>query len=69
VNTYKLRSRLGLTQEAFAQTYRIPVGTLRDWEQGRKMPDAPTRAYLMVIEKNPEMVAVWLNPGGLEPAA
>lgn len=62
VNTYKLRKKLGLTQEAFAATYRIPVGTLRDWEQGRKMPDAPARAYLKVIEKNPAVVAEWLNP-------
>jgi len=56
-NVKKLRERLGLTQEAFAATYRIPVGTLRDWEQGRKLPDAPARAYLTVISRNPEAVA------------
>jgi putative transcriptional regulator len=53
---------LGLTQDAFAATYRIPVGTLRDWEQRRKNPDAPARAYLMVIAKNPQAVAEWLRP-------
>jgi putative transcriptional regulator len=57
VNVKKLRERLGLTQEAFAAAYRIPVGTLRDWEQGRKNPDAPARAYLIVIDRNPEIVA------------
>jgi len=57
VNTKRLRDRLGLTQEAFAERYRIPVGTLRDWEQGRKLPDAPARAYLTVIEKDPNAVA------------
>jgi putative transcriptional regulator len=62
VNVKKLRERLGLTQEAFAATYRIPVGTLRDWEQCRKNPDAPARAYLMVIARNPEAVAEWLRP-------
>jgi putative transcriptional regulator len=62
VNVKKLRERLGLTQEAFAATYRIPVGTLRDWEQCRKNPDAPARAYLMVIARNPEAVAEWLKP-------
>ncbi len=62
VNTKKLRDRLGLTQEAFAAMYRIPVGTLRDWEQGRKRPDAPARAYLLVIEKNPQVVAEMLGP-------
>jgi putative transcriptional regulator len=61
VNVKRLRERLGLTQEAFAAAYRIPVGTLRDWEQGRKNPDAPARAYLTVIAKNPEAVAEWLR--------
>jgi putative transcriptional regulator len=61
VNVKKLRERLGLTQEAFAAAYRIPVGTLRDWEQCRKNPDAPARAYLMVIDRNPEAVAEWLR--------
>lgn len=56
-NVRKLRARLGMTQEAFAAAYRIPVGTLRDWEQGRKHPDAPARAYLMVIARDPEAVA------------
>ncbi len=56
-NVKKLRERLGLTQEAFAAAYRIPIGTLRDWEQNRKRPDAPARAYLTVIARNPEAVA------------
>ena len=62
VNVKKLRERLGLTQEVFSATYRIPVGTLRDWEQCRKNPDAPARAYLMVIARNPQAVAKWLKP-------
>ncbi len=61
VNVKKLRERLGLTQEVFAATYRIPVGTLRDWEQRRKLPDAPARAYLTVIASNPEAVAGMLG--------
>jgi len=60
-NVKKLRERLGLTQEAFAAAYRIPIGTLRDWEQGRKRPDAPARAYLTVIARNPEAVAGFLG--------
>lgn len=60
-NVRKLRVRLGMTQEAFAAAYRIPVGTLRDWEQGRKRPDAPARAYLMVIARDPEAVARLLD--------
>lgn len=61
VNVKKLRERLGLTQESFAAAYRIPLGTLRDWEQRRKYPDAPARAYLMVIARNPEAVAKLLR--------
>jgi putative transcriptional regulator len=56
-NVKRLRESLSMTQEAFAAAYRIPVGTLRDWEQGRKRPDAPARAYLMVIARNPKVVA------------
>ncbi len=61
VNVKKLRERLGQTQEAFALTYRIPLGTLRDWEQRRKHPDAPARAYLAVIAQDPERVAALLR--------
>lgn len=60
-NAKRLREKLGLTQEEFAATYRIPVGTLRDWEQARKNPDATARAYLTVIARNPEAVAEWLR--------
>jgi putative transcriptional regulator len=60
-NVKRLRESLGMTQEAFAVAYRIPVGTLRDWEQGRKRPEAPARAYLMVIARNPKVVADLLS--------
>lgn len=52
-----LRRALGLTQEEFSARYHIPIGTLRDWEQGRCEPDQPTRAYLRVIASDPEGVA------------
>src|SRR5438105_7788766 len=51
-----LRRALGLTQREFAARYQIPLGTLRDWEQGRTEPDQPARAYLMVIARDPEAV-------------
>lgn len=51
-----IRRALGLTQEEFAARYQIPVGTLRDWEQGRVEPDQPARAYLKAIAGNPEAV-------------
>ena len=58
-----IRRALGLSQEEFAARFHIPVGTLRDWEQGRKDPDAAARAYLVVIGKNPEAVAKALGAG------
>jgi putative transcriptional regulator len=51
-----IRRALGLTQEDFAARFRIPVGLLRDWEQGRSEPDEPARAYLKVIAVDPEAV-------------
>ena len=60
-----LRRALGLTQEEFAGRYHIPIGTLRDWEQGRSEPDQPARAYLTVIARDPEGVrrALEAKPG------
>jgi putative transcriptional regulator len=57
-----IRRALELTQEEFAARYRIPLGTLRDWEQGRSQPDQPTRAYLTLIARDPEQVNRTLNP-------
>jgi putative transcriptional regulator len=51
-----LRRALSLTQEEFAEKYHIPLGTLRDWEQGRCEPDQPARAYLTLIARDPEGV-------------
>ena len=51
-----IRRALALTQEEFSVRYHIPLGTLRDWEQGRAEPDQPTQAYLKVIAREPERV-------------
>lgn len=53
----KLRNRLGLSQEGFARTYGIPLANLRQYEIGRHMPPPAVRAYLKVIEAEPEVVA------------
>jgi putative transcriptional regulator len=51
-----IRRALGLTQEEFAKGFHIPLGTLRDWEQGAATPDQSARAYLTVIACDPEAV-------------
>jgi putative transcriptional regulator len=58
-----LRRALGFTQEEFSLRYQIPIGTLRDWEQGRTEPDQPARAYLKVIARDPERVRLILSTG------
>lgn len=57
-----IRRALRLSQEEFAARFQIPLGTLRDWEQGRKDPDAAARAYLVVIGRNPSAVSEALHP-------
>jgi putative transcriptional regulator len=57
-----IRRALELTQEEFAARYEIPLGTLRDWEQGRCEPDQPAKAYLTVIARDPEGVERALHP-------
>ncbi len=50
------RQAAGLSQQEFAERFQIPVATLRDWEQGRRKPDAASLAYITVIEREPEAV-------------
>jgi putative transcriptional regulator len=56
-----IRRALELTQEEFAARYHIPLGTLRDWEQGRAQPDQPAQAYLTLIARDPDRVNRVLN--------
>jgi putative transcriptional regulator len=57
-----IRRALGLTQEEFAARFHIPLGTLRDWEQGAAEPDQAARAYLWVIARDPDAVRKALQP-------
>lgn len=52
-----LRRRLGLTQTAFAARFGFSVGALRNWEQGRRLPDRAARILLRFIEHDPETAA------------
>jgi putative transcriptional regulator len=53
----KTRTDLGLSQVEFARRFRVPVGTLRDWEQARATPPDFAIAYVRVIGQHPDMVA------------
>ena len=48
-----VRQKLGLTQEAFATLLRIPIGTIRNWEQNRVKPDPAARALLLILYRQP----------------
>lgn len=52
----KIRRSLRMSQQRFAITYRIPLATLKNWEQGRRQPDAPAMAYLLTIQRRPKEV-------------
>ena len=56
VDIRKVRTKMGLSQAQFATKFGFPPATLRNWEQGRSRPDAPTRVLLAVIAKHPEAV-------------
>ncbi|HET6941639.1 MAG TPA: helix-turn-helix domain-containing protein [Sphingomicrobium sp.] len=51
-----LRAKRNMTQGEFARAYRLPIGTVRDWEQHRREPDTGSKLYLSMIEADPEGV-------------
>jgi putative transcriptional regulator len=56
VDVREVRTDRGLSRAQFAARFGFPPATLRNWEQGRSRPDAPTRVLLAVIAKHPEAV-------------
>lgn len=51
-----IRRKLRMSQTEFAEKYRIPLPTLKNWEQGRRQPDAPAAAYLHAIAMRPREI-------------
>jgi putative transcriptional regulator len=56
IDIRKVRRSMGLSQAQFATKFGLPPATLRNWEQGRSRPDAPTRVLLAVIARHPDAV-------------
>lgn len=49
-----VRKQLGLSQSEFARVIGVPLATVRNWEQGRVMPDAAARALLVILAREPK---------------
>jgi putative transcriptional regulator len=57
-----IRTKSGLSQAAFARRVGVPVGTIRNWEQGRRTPNGPARILLALLDRNPRIVEETLTP-------
>lgn len=56
VDVKALRQRIGKTQGEFSKDFKLPLGTVRDWEQHRREPETASKVYLSMIEADPEGV-------------
>jgi putative transcriptional regulator len=54
IDVKAIRTKLDMTQKEFVGRFGVSINTLRHWEQGRRVPEGPTRAYLLVIKRNPK---------------
>ena len=63
VDVKSIRKGLNMTQAAFSNSFGFSLDTVKHWEGGRRTPEVPARAYLMVIQRNPSAVLEALRPG------
>ncbi|OWJ67459.1 helix-turn-helix domain-containing protein [Inquilinus limosus] len=56
IDVRTIRRRRGLSQQAFADRYGFSAAAVRDWEQGRRAPEAAARSFLLVIDREPDAV-------------
>ena len=56
IDVRAIRGKLGMSQEEFAGRFGFSINTLRHWEQGKRQPEGPARAYLLVIDRAPKAV-------------
>ena len=69
VDVKAIREASRMTQATFAETFRLKLGALRDWEQGRRRPDTGSITLLRMIEADPDAVRDILHRVPLETAA
>lgn len=69
VNVKALRKKFGMTQLEFCKTFKLSVGTVRDWEQRRFVPEGPAHVLLTIIERDPDAVIQALHTGDKQETA
>jgi len=65
VDVKAIRNRLGMTQAMFSNTFGFSLDAIKHWEGGRRIPEAPARTLLTVIDRNPAAVLMALNPAAV----
>jgi putative transcriptional regulator len=63
IDVARIRKETGLSQAEFALAFRISIGTLKGWEQGRRRPDGPALVLLSAIRKDPKTMVRLIAPG------
>ena len=58
-----IRAKTKLSQAKFASKLRVPVATVRDWEQHRRSPDAPARTLLGMVDADPKAALALIEKG------
>ena len=70
IHVKSIRKKTGLTQTKFCHLIDVSLGTLRNWEQGRREPTGPAKALLRAISNDPRHVlaalAIWLYPSPMK---
>ncbi len=62
INVRRIRKKLNMTQNAFAEYFGVNLRTVQDWEQGRRVPSGASKNFLFVIDQEPEAVRRALTP-------
>lgn len=60
-----IRAKTKLSQAKFAAKLRVPIGTVRDWEQHRRSPDAPARTLLSMVDADPKAALALIERAGI----
>lgn len=61
IDVAKIRKKTKMTQKEFSESFSIPLPTLRQWEQGKRVPQGPAQALLKIIDKDSKLALAALH--------